>query len=322
MESIVKSSSDGFKDGVFLNGNTEYLPWPNKMQNMEQNPSIFYEGGMLNVYDETGGYLVINPYSTGIDYYNSDGSIRWSILHSDIYNTNFRILPQGIFYEMAGEVYYIGHGRLDSSNNAFFSIRLSDLTVKRGAWFSPTERVVQSIGILEDNTLYFVYRKSNNNGGAATISFDTMTEEARLDGCGYIDHLRYSPSSSSTQAYFGVSLFNGCLVFISASNGGNTGSVATFPAAGVLYGINQDFEFSTTKAKKALKTNHCLAMGRFAGLTQISKDVFLSRSVSSDAGYSSFGVDTVAYYSRAEIERWASDSIYSMHGIRIPKREV
>lgn len=315
MDSIVTQANDGFdKDGNFLNAQTELLPWPNKVI---QTPRLG-SSSRLNPYDESGGYITIS--TQNVAYYNADGTVKWVISNSDIYNSSMSLSWMAVIHIINGEPHLVGIAT-SSTNVLLYSINLDDLSIAKGTFFSTATLKPKVMGILNDDTLFLSGESYGNAdiGIAQVIDVNTMTLGDQLIGCGYINSLKSSHSSiTATRAYYGVSLFNGCLTYAGSSTGIFSSGGYSLDVSAVLWGINVNMDFSETSTKLAIRTNHCFANNRFGNLYQISKDLFVSYGDGNETGYWTFNQPNTMYFTRQELESWASNSIYASHSIRIP----
>ncbi|WP_462147175.1 hypothetical protein [Pseudoalteromonas gelatinilytica] len=328
MDSIVTVDNSGFKDGVFQYAQTQALPWPKKLElNLAPAVMLDYIGAhrnkLHNPYDENSGYVEL--YTTSITYYNADGAVLWSFSRADI-----SAETTSIGYGFGSSIYHLINGipylivlTGSSAGGHFVKINLNDLSLTIGGAFSGHAH--QLLGILEDGTLYSVGDGYSGNGAKAFVIDDATMNltSTELVGCGYISNLRYVYSNtSSRQAYCGVSLFNGCLTLINGTLGIDEGYDNSYDKGTLLWGINADADFTNTSLKTPIRTMHSLAVNAFSEIIQLSKDVYFSRREEAFGFTKYMKQYSPLYFSRKELESWASDCIYSAHSIRIPKREA
>jgi len=303
VDSIVNNEA-GFKNGVFQNSQTDLLPWPDAKRGTSFFDAIDVDYGsrhkipvIPNPYDPLKGGLVIVDFN--IIYYNADGSIRWNLTTNDIVGSTayFENPTRG-----NGESYVITlidnvpHllGRLSinyDSSVRFFTVNLENITHRLSSIKTPKANspfIVESLGILEDGTVFAVYYNSGKTiFKSCEVDMTTLSQGLELPDVGLIR----TEADQNGWITNGIALFNGSVVMVK----------------GGTFGINPDLDMSISKTnKRQVITRHREAVNEFTGIYQVSKDMFIG-----------VGNSQTLYLDRPLLEKWVSDCIHATTNFRI-----
>ncbi|USD29480.1 hypothetical protein J8Z24_05185 [Pseudoalteromonas sp. SCSIO 43201] len=307
----------GFKDGVFQGSQSQLLPWPERTR-PDFAPSLFFRGRAVipNPYDEAKGYVLIS--FDRIDYYNSDGTIKWTVSRYDIYNQSFMFGNESknhIIHTINGIPHLIGYSYCDDGK-CFYSINLESADVIRGPWLDSHSI---RLGILDDGRLFSVTGVAPDVYTCFIVDELTLTKTVEIEGCGYINRLRVRRASNQPtyRAFDGISLLGGNVTLLDNSTGEFDFDQTSY--CFLFFGINANCDFSKSSDKALIRTAHHHAINTFNHIVQISRDLFACMG-SMPSVHLSEGQTNTLFFTRKELEDWASDVIYSAHDIRIPKQ--
>jgi len=323
VDSVIAQRNDGFdKDGNFLNGQTEMLPWPDfyvngsyyDIQSGDGNASFDVKSSMPNPY-VAGEFFSISG-GGGSPHYISrhavDGSIIWAKNVREIFSPTDEVYFYH-FYDDGINKWLIG-GVDDSGNTK----RLIKVNVETGegmfssqGYASPS--MIFGVGTLEDGTLFYIARVGSSAYRAYLTDIETLSEGVYKQNLGYIT---FDGTFGST----GVSLFNGSVALLGAGLYSSTGGYS-YDYVLANMAINKSLNFSSSETDKVLiRTPHPIALNTFtSSLAQLSKDIFITKTSATkrpSGGITDYSA--VRFYNRAELERWVSDCIFAATGVRIP----
>lgn len=329
MDSIVARTNDGFdKDGVFHNGQTQLLPWPEFTVN-----GSYFDVFCADAYftDAAAVYGDINilpcPYDAGFYYavvttggqtyinkYDSTGAIIWTYPCSSIWSRyeRARIFH---FYDDGINKWLLGSIEDESTGYKPFKLNIDGTESGTATEVLTNSRSIAGFGTLEDDTLYCItYRTSSGNGYYSSyfIDIETLSEGASAGGLGIQGG--FNTGSQTTQSVIGAPLFYGSVLLLeSTSNDGNY--LCTH------FALNSTLQFDSHSSSKALiKSTHTLSQKAFFGqIKQLSKDAYYSPNKPTGGRiYSPNSSYHAKFYTRAELEKWVSNSVFAVTGFRIP----
>lgn len=320
MDSIVTQASDGFdKDGNFLNGQTQLLPWPKvihhnsiyDMQSSDPQPAL--EDALPSPFGDGCMYTHVDGNTKIISKYDRDGELLWTFnAQTLMYNVDDIYLLH--FYDDGVNKWLVG--AMDNSDNYARAFRLN-IDGSGGVLspsYLPIVGFVSSFVTLEDGSLYATVSYGANKY-AYSIDFETM---------GHIE--RASNDVALFGSTFATPLFNGSVLFASStlqtsSGTGSTGTNGYASSLTVNFAVNPDLTFTEPKRpKRLLRTEHVHAISSlYAVPVQLSKDIFYCppRDSETISGFAAHAYQA-RFYTRSELEAWVSNCIYASTGYRIP----
>jgi hypothetical protein len=330
MDSIVARTNDGFdKDGVFHNGQTQLLPWPEFTVNgsyfdifcadtrFTDTAAVYGDINILPCPYDAGFYyaLVNNSGQQYINKYDSTGAIIWTYPCSSIWSRyeRARIFH---FYDDGINRWLLGSIQDESTGYKPFKLNVNGTESGTSAAVLTNARSITGFGTLEDDTLYCItYRTSSGNGYYSSyfIDIETLSEGASAGGLGIQAGFKINQTATSA---VGAPIFNGSVLLLES----------IFPVSGgnwlcTHFALNSTLQFDSHISSKAvIKSTHTLSQKSFFGqIKQLSKDAYYSPNKPSDGSvYSPNSSYHAKFYTRAELEKWVSNSVFAVTGFRIP----
>ena len=331
MDSIIAKRNDGFdKDGNFLNGQTELLPWPDFTLNGSYFDVMCADRGLTEAaatfgnenilpcpYDVGCYYTITGGYSSHyINKHDKNGDLIWTHSCDAIWSRHERAEIHH-FYDDGTTKWLIGS--LEDSNGQHKPYKLSiDDTESVLSVSTIIASSIVDFGTLSDGTLYCVtYRTSAGNGYYNSYFIATETLELGASAAGLGVRSNFATLNQTSKSALGAPLFNGSVLLLEST-------FASMSDGNWLcnhFAVNSNLQFDAHSSSKALvRSTHALSQNAFFGqIKQLSKDVYYSQNKPShgritapNAGYHA------KFYTRAELEKWVSNSVFAVTGFRIP----
>ncbi|WKD23626.1 hypothetical protein NDQ71_00495 [Pseudoalteromonas sp. KG3] len=295
------------------------LGWPNSTYPLGN--EFIFETSMAsyakapNEYN-AGESIKINGYTA--TYYNTDGSIKWTTSTVDFgrYTLAFKSGMPIVFFTETHVYALIRHASNDPSvwfvrfavSDGIAELSTTRTLVSNNLVFTEHNNDIILIGEAEGGTQHAAKAYRLNTGTFSFVEEPLNTFSIK--------------EFSQTYSYRGgaAALFNGAVVI--KRSGLDSGTYNSHDALSVVFGLNDNLLLSDISAKERVETSHDLSIDAFNGdVQQISKNLFYCGAFTIAGRYQIAPVFRPKFYTRAELERWASDCIYKTTGFKIPLSE-
>lgn len=319
MDSIVSNNSG------LLGWPKQHYPLPVELNFFE---STFHN--KLPVQNGGGDYISV---AGGVSYFNADGTIKWTQNLSDAdyyvmsaYQTDYGagvIVPIKSCNFLVTDKYVLAIGYLKSNNSVRRVIRLS---LDDGSYvISSTNIQYVTFLTMQGGDLILTGDSGSTTGtvqtydtpGSYRVNIETLLTETVPTSYFMIN--RYQQNQTTKQP--AVALFDGALLLSSSSI--DTGSYNSHDVCTVVFAINNNFALDDYAATKNwVQTAHEFDTEMFIGnVQQIGADLFVAGFFNGESRSITAPSYRPKFYTRAELERWASDCIFKTTGFKIPLSE-